>query len=117
MEYKQLIFKLEKRIDKLEKTSDFDKTMKYYDDGKNLVNLCQQYLTKIEKKIMNPSKKSNFKTSANITQIIERLDEINQLLSTDITIEQAVDLFEESRNLEHIFNNKFKEIKINYIPI
>jgi len=102
-----LLNKIDRRISKLDKNNDLDRIIKIYNEGKKIVEDCDQKIVNIEKTI--DIDVSSDDEEMNIKDIIERMENINNELDNDnIDLDKSLELYNENKKLE----KKYKKYKI-----
>ena len=103
-----LLDKLENKIKDLEKNNDIEQAITLYKKGKKIVDKCEKKIQKIED-ILDDEEMvltEQSQDEVNLEHIIKRMTEISDELSNqNISIEESMTLFFESKVLE----KKFKD--------
>ena len=107
-----LLNNLECKIDDIEKNNDIDELFILYKDGKKIIKKCEKKMETMEKLLEDDINLSNNKDSITLEQMVERMDEINTLLTNEnIDIEEYINLFIESKKIEKQYNNYIEQYK------
>ena len=111
-----LLNKIENKIHEMETMSDINKNIKLYNKTSKLINKFEKKLSKYDENINNTDLINNINDDITITEIIDRLIEINKLFDDpNIDLEQIIDLKLESDQLHNIFNKKKQVINVDII--
>lgn len=108
-----LLYKIDRKINKLDKKNDLDKIIKIYNEGKKIVENCDKKIVEIERMI--DIDVSSDEEEMNIKDIIERMENINnELENENIDLDKSLELYNENKKLEKRYKKYKIQNKIKY---